>query len=847
MAGCIVALLAVCLLACPPAKKKGTTAFTAACATDAECVSGRCLPGVDGNGYCTQECALDLDCANDKTLYCCERLGEKAYCTQPTSGACRQAALGAGCQGPDDPFCARSQLFCADVGGARQVCTFECTTTSDCSESRGSVCGQIGSGQNVCIPPDLNNIVRLTPNCAGDRDCTGEGEICQMVLDAEADPRAYILRCTSSQKYGPTAAYQSCTADKQCDRFFCMSGTCPATCSNDSHCRPGFRCDPVGLPVPTAQGTAGTDTSIIGLCAPQQGSYRPCDSASSSCPTGESCQVVSRFDGGGAPVCHALPTVTSTAPPVSMTYAKTDEACSRLVDADNNPQTPDTWTLINSAIQLCESGACLPPGYCSAACKNDADCTPGPAAPMPPSDLVCVYEPFFAHCERTVADGSAIGAPCSAASVAQADTQCATSLCDAGACAARKGEGSACMRANECRSFVCLTGKCAKPCRADADCSGAATARVCDTLVQPFDVFNTPTNPLDDAVDLPSFCSDLPGFAAGPSCPGTACGAGLVCMPVGAVDGSLRGVCATPNSGAAVGEACMTDGDCQTKLCLGFGGAQGGRCASVCIDGADCPASTRCMPTTVSGTAISTLCLVPNGTVDDDGACTTSAQCKSNTCAEGVCVSLCPRGVALGALCAAGKPCARIAVALNPRLTANEVFDDAYDYLSACVPGATGVTGPSGADPAGCAAPRQLVFRPTDAGTLVGACLTPIAGALAEAVACQENSECTSGLCIDHECAKPCATAPADTCGMTAASRCDLSARAQLADNNGTTALVAACRKSCTAAGDCPASQACEPDPGTGAPRFCRQTCAADKDCAPGQACTAGPPKICAP
>ncbi len=380
-------VLALALAGCPSGQTRTDQPFRAACQTDGECASKRCLPGLNDTSFCSQECGLDLDCANEDSLYCCERLGEKSFCTQPATGVCRQAALGDGCQGADDPFCARSQLFCADAGG-RNVCTRECVTATDCSEVRGAVCATIAGGQSACIPPDINNLERLTTNCAGDRDCTGPGEICQVILDNAVDPRTYVTVCTSSQKYGERAAYAECNATRQCDRFFCVDGSCPAICTNDSHCRPGFVCEPAGLPVPTAEGSVSGNTSVVGLCSPQAGSYRPCDSAASSCPGSETCQIAVNYDGGGRDVCRAPPKVTSTTPPVSTTYAKVDEGCSRLIDEDANEDTPETWTLVSGEIKLCESGMCLAPGYCSAVCKTDTDCVPGPSGPTG-DDMVC--------------------------------------------------------------------------------------------------------------------------------------------------------------------------------------------------------------------------------------------------------------------------------------------------------------------------------------------------------------------------------------------------------------------------------------------------------------------------
>ncbi|MCC6809342.1 MAG: hypothetical protein IT381_18080 [Deltaproteobacteria bacterium] len=829
-------LLALFLLACPGGAGGPKKKYTQECATDDQCESNRCLQGKDDKLYCTRTCALDLDCANDDALYCCERIGEDAsYCTKPASGACRQAELGAGCQGEGDPFCARSQLFCGDAGG-RQVCTRECLSAADCADVRGSKCDVIANGVTACIPPDINNLPRLTSNCAGDRDCNaGNDELCQFMLDnADVDPRTFVTVCSSSQKYGPGAAYSACNADIKCDRFFCLDDLCAATCANDSHCKPGFVCEPRLLPVPTVEGNDSGNRTLVGFCAKQRGSYRPCDSAASSCPTDESCQVARHFDGGSIAVCRALPKVVSTTPPVATTYAKSDEVCSYPVDEDGDSRTPATWkSLVGGEIKLCESGMCEVPGYCSALCKADTDCVAGPGAPMAPaSDLVCAYEPFRTHCERALTEGKAIGAACSAASVRDADLSCASTFCDQGACAARKADGGTCDRAAACRSFACIAGKCGKPCRGDSECTGGAVARVCETLPQTFDTAGTPTVDVDDAVDLPSFCMDLPGYA-GVSCPDNPCPGGTICRPIGAADGSYRGVCATPNAGAAVGESCTASTGCQTKLCL-FDNDGNGRCAGPCLDNSDCSGATQCIPITTTGTAASQLCLVPTGMVAAGAACTTAGQCRSNLCVDGVCVDPCPRAVALGADCGDGKLCTRVEVGLSPRLTYDDAFDDALDYVNACVAGATLFAG----DPAACAAPKQFVFRPTDAGALVGACLKPLIETRAEGQDCQDASECQTGLCVDHVCTKACAAAPADSCGA-AASRCDVAARAQLGQNHGLTATVAACRKKCGVAGDaaCAASDVCEADPGGGAPRFCRQKCVADKDCGGAQTC----------
>ncbi len=185
-------------------------------------------------------------------------------------------------------------------------------------------------------------------------------------------------------------------------------------------------------------------------------------------------------------------------------------------------------------------------------------------------------------------------------------------------------------------------------------------------------------------------------------------------------------------------------------------------------------------------------------------------------------------------------PCALAALSLQSRLT-TERFDDAFGYVSACITGAVGFTG----DVTTCAAPKQFVFRPS-AGTLVGACMTPIPSTLAEGAACQTGSECQSGLCVDNKCNKPCVTTPADSCGATL--KCDSQARAQLGANNGLTTVIPACRAACIADDTCGATSVCEPDdvdPLT--PRFCRAKCAADKDCAAGQTCSpeGSPPRYC--
>ncbi len=818
--GISLSCVAVWLCACPGGGAKRE--YTAACTRDEDCVSGRCLPGGDGK-FCSRECATDGDCTSQAQLYCCERIDAAAYCTQPSGNECRPATFGAACQGADDPFCARSGLSCVDVGG-RNICTFDCTADFECEEVFGSTCGDV-SGRRLCVTPDLNNLVRRETNCNGDRDCKTPGDRCLPFLDSDIDPQLYVTVCSNEQRGAKTAG-QACTSGSECDHGFCFQDVCTTPCVNDSHCGPGNLCQPVVLQFEN-QLLGQVGASVLAFCRPQNGSFRACDSNASSCPNNEICQWELRYDAAISTACSNETPLAAGAPPVLATRAGPGEACSA-------EDVSGTWQgLVDDGgvqkIKLCSSGFC-PRGlrYCMTPCLAQADCVG--AGPEP---LQCVYSAFLPHCERTDASGvvEGIGAACSGTNTSEANGVCATGFCDldTGTCSARRDDGAACDTYAQCKSFRCNDGFCAKLCRDDTTCP---TGQLCEAQVDIYDQFGTPGFFGDDSIDTPTFCRSFAECSAPPcarvTCPENPCPQGTACRPLMQRNGALRGVCGLPETGDVIGAACDSDTDCATRLCVSFSASDPGRCSSLCIDDSDCGNGTVCVAASLSGLAADRVCAAPPGSVAVGGACETSSDCASFLCLDKQCTSLCPKGIALGAACGNGT-CARVAVALDARMTPLEALDDRFGFVDACMPGAL----PWAGNPADCAPPKRFVFRPQN-GALVGACLTPIDGTLADGAGCQASTQCASGLCVDRVCRASCTAAP-DSCGTL---KCDLSARALLVEDNDLTAVVPACRGTCTTDGECAAGSRCEPDPGSGV-RFCRTACAADKDCSPGLTCSA--------
>lgn len=172
-----------------------------ACATDADCGSGRCMLAEDimgtpfADGYCTGSCVEDSDCG--------------------AMGRCVPGFLGA-------------------IG----ICGLRCESDADCERDgyRCRISGNIGGCAPGPIPlPD--NVVGNA--CESDADCGGGPNSCASSLYSVEAPAGY---CS-----------QACSLDADCgEGGVCINGisvaalptgTCYRSCVDQEDCREGYRCN----------------------------------------------------------------------------------------------------------------------------------------------------------------------------------------------------------------------------------------------------------------------------------------------------------------------------------------------------------------------------------------------------------------------------------------------------------------------------------------------------------------------------------------------------------------------------------------------------------------------------
>ncbi len=787
------------ILAACKSKAKPTLTYGQVCASDSQCISGRCLESAKGEHFCSETCKADADCFSDQSLYCCEFLGTVAECQRADAAACPAAQLGDTCAEPNDPLCLRAGLECATVD-AGQVCTKACSSITDCSAVAGVTCGT-SDGRNLCNPPSSKTRVS---NCGGDSDCPS-GQLCQVFSNNDAAPTGLVTQC-STQTAGPQAAFTACTQGTvECDVQICSAGSCispcvdgfcPSSCVNDSYCPTGFSCRRIDIELAQDKATGATITGFTGFCAVQKGSFTPCPRDNTNCdvtlctqspcpctdavcPAGESCGYFTHYDGSSGTYCQTDPSVTSATDAVVV-----GDVCS---PPDNNGDRSAVVAGSNpAAVRVCAAtfpdgqDACFglvsdaTLGYCSGPCQREKDCpstqaTGGAALPMH-----CVYFPFEEICAAdTFNDHGAVnGTDCTSGDVNAADALCQTFNCDTGAgsastnkCIDRLPPGSACQRPDQCFSFNCgADNTCLAPCGDSSDCPvcDGTHCSLCDATPFPVDVNNTPNDLTDDVFDLPTFCESVATTDAKVvpcRADATNCSGGEVCRSIFTSDGGNIGVCATPPaSGKAMGTACTQNSDCDSNLCLGQSTSA---CSAVCADDTDCAGKAvalRCIPVTLFGRAVNQLCLPPTTTaVADGGACTSESDCQSNICAEGKCAALCPAGSTAGA----NGPvfCVPTPLSVDLRFT-NSTVDDRVGYVLAEV-ASEDCTQDNGN--------ARCVFRPTpDGKNLLGFVLTPDSNARPAGAACRLPNNCESGLCVAGACATPCdsvaPSCPAGTC-----------------------------------------------------------------------------------
>lgn len=275
----------------------------------------------------------------------------------------------------------------------------------------------------------------------------------------------------------------------------------------------------------------------------------------------------------------------------------------------------------------CTAGICLGypdgNGYCGRNCSTSADCGGDVCVSISGAGRQCV------RVRGTTPD-------CSSRPGCRTDSDCpASQRCDVstGACVPRPSGaalGAPCGEGSECSSGICFHGACSESCNwleptscpSGFYCNGQVTglcgAGLCLRGGPGGSEYGAPCESSTDCQS--AFCAE--GICSSPCIPGgaAACPAGFTCQA-----GALPG-CGSCQQAAALGDACMTNEDCASRMCA----VQADRtfCTTFCDAARPCPTGFNCVP--VDSTA--SVCVPDRGGL--------GAPCVSNeACASGICAS----------------------------------------------------------------------------------------------------------------------------------------------------------------------------------------------------------------
>jgi len=274
----------------------------------------------------------------------------------------------------------------------------------------------------------------------------------------------------------------------------------------------------------------------------------------------------------------------------------------------------------------CSSGACLGypdgSGYCGAPCTTSADCGGDTCVGVSDGSRQCVR----------VRSGTP---DCTASAGCRTNSDCgASEICNTatGACVARPAGGAlgtACGAGTECSSGLCFNGACSESCNwldpascpGDFYCNGQVTGMCGAGLCVAGAPGGTPMGGACAAnTECQSrFCAE--GVCSTPCIPdgAIACPAGYSCQT-----GALEG-CGSCQQASALGDACMINEDCSTRMCAVQGDTS--FCTEFCDDTRPCPTGFACL----SVDATTSVCAPERGGLG--APCTTNESCASGICA----------------------------------------------------------------------------------------------------------------------------------------------------------------------------------------------------------------------
>lgn len=278
----------------------------------------------------------------------------------------------------------------------------------------------------------------------------------------------------------------------------------------------------------------------------------------------------------------------------------------------------------------CSNGICLGypdgNGYCGRNCTSSADCG---------GDTCVAIEGASNQCIRV--SGSAPDCSAASSSGCRTDSDCgSTERCNpiSRECVPRGAGGAigaACGGSADCSSGVCFNGACSQSCNwleptscpGGFYCNGQATGTCGSGLCLGGSAGGGALgDPCGAATDCQSlFCAE--GVCSAPCIPGgvTSCPGGTTCQTGVTAD------CGSCQQAGALGDACMTNEDCSSRMCAAQAGSS--FCTAFCDGTRPCPGGFACV--TVDPTT--SVCVPDLGGL--------GAPCASNdSCASGICATI---------------------------------------------------------------------------------------------------------------------------------------------------------------------------------------------------------------
>ena len=408
----------------------------------------------------------------------------------------------------------------------------------------------------------------------------------------------------------------------------------------------------------------------------------------------------------------------------------------------------------------CASGICLN-GTCADTCAADGDCPSGYACETQSIPLDGGGTADVDVCVQTD-QPCASDEDCTAPEICTVDRSGSSTELTCGDPVGGGELGDSCTDDSECASNLCIEGECSAPCERTADCNDGNGFK-CEPTEIDLGSGDTETQNVcrPKAADECSSDSDCPGSDR--------CIAEKTATQI-----EFR--CGTPNSnGGESGDDCSADADCAQNLCVDT------KCAGPCASQGDCSVAGdyNCEITDVeltNGSDNAEICVPPR-------PCANNAEClvdevctfeRTNSGVESNCGDGNAGGGELGEICTDDANC-EANLCYDGRfgqVCSNPCQDDAdcptpgYECVTTDVADASGAQSsaqicapedpPSCDSQNDCASGLSCAIIENGAGNaLLTACI-PSAGGKGTGVACTDDAECASRVCLNGTCSAPC-------------------------------------------------------------------------------------------